>query len=248
MIKETKKRILTKSIVWRVFATGLTFIIALVVAKSVTTAGALALTIALIDQSIKFLGYTVYEHLWTQIKYGRELVKAEGATIWLTGFSGSGKTTIARALVKKLEDKLQRVDYLDGDIVRKSFCADLGFTKEDRDENVRRVTYVAQHVSKHALVVCAFIAPYLETRAKIRTNTNNYIEVHVDCPIEVCESRDVKGLYALARAGKLKNFTGIDDPYEAPETPDIYLNTSKQTLDECIDIIVNYLENKGLLQ
>ena len=247
MIKETKSRLWTKSIVWRVVATTLTFVVALIVAKSVTTAGALAATVAVIDQTIKFFAYLGYEHVWANIKYGRKIVKGKGATIWLTGLSGSGKTTIARALIERLESKLYQVDYLDGDIVRKSFCADLGFTKQDRDENIRRVSYVAQHVSKYALVVCAFIAPYRETRNKLRETTNNYIEVFVDCPLEVCEQRDVKGLYALARAGKIENFTGISDPYEAPEKPDIHLKTDQHTVNECVDQIIKYLQDKKLV-
>jgi len=247
MIKETKGRIWLKTIAWRLIATTLTFIIALVVAKSVTTAGALAATVALVDQTIKFFAYLGYESLWANIKYGREIVKGKGATIWLTGLSGSGKTTIAKALIEKLEKGLYQVDYLDGDIVRKSFCSDLGFSKEDRDENIKRVSYVAQHVSKYALVVCSFISPYRETRAKIRDITNNYIEVFVDCPLEVCEQRDPKGRYKKARSGELPNFTGISDPYEVPENPDIHLRTDQYTLDECVDQIIDYLQKQKLI-
>lgn len=248
MIKETKKRLLAKSIAWRMLALVLTFSITLIIANSVSAAGMLAVIVAFTDQFFKFFVYIAYEYLWSnKITYGREIVKAEGATIWLTGLSGSGKTTIAKALIKKLEGRLLNVDYLDGDIVRKSFCADLGFTKEDRDENIRRVSYVAQHVSKYALVVCSFISPYRETRARIKDITNNYVEVFVDCPLEVCEERDVKGLYALARAGKIENFTGISDPYEEPQNPDVRVHTDATTVDECVDQIVKYLEDKELI-
>lgn len=247
MIKETKKRLLAKSVVWRIVAFILTFTVTLLLANTVAAASTLAIIVAFTDQFIKFFAYYAYEHTWTNIKYGREIVKADGATIWLTGLSGSGKTTIAKALIKKLEERLLNVDYLDGDIVRKSFCADLGFTKEDRDENIRRVSYVAQHVSKYALVVCAFISPYRATRAKIRNTTNNYVEVFVDAPLEVCEERDVKGLYALARAGKIENFTGVSDPYEAPESPDVHVRTDLSTVDECVDQIIEHLKNKQLL-
>jgi adenylylsulfate kinase len=164
--------------------------------------------------------------------------------LWLTGLSGAGKTTIAERLVEKLEGMGHpqcNVEHLDGDIVRQTFCKDLGFTKADRDENIKRISYVAAYLSASRITVCTFISPYREARAKARHLCNNFIEVHVDCPLETCEDRDVKGLYARARAGEIKGFTGIDDPYEAPESPEISLQTDKMTLDECVDKILKYL-------
>lgn len=164
--------------------------------------------------------------------------------LWLTGLSGAGKTTIAQRLVEKLEalgEPQCNVEHLDGDIVRQTFCKDLGFSKEDRDENIKRISYVAAYLSASRVVICTFISPYRKARAKARNLCKNFIEVHVDCPLETCEERDVKGLYAKARAGEIKGFTGIDDPYEAPENPELHLRTDKRTLDECVDEIIKYL-------
>jgi len=166
--------------------------------------------------------------------------------LWLTGLSGSGKTTIALALKEELKNSGYNVEYLDGDIVRKSFTKDLGFSKEDRDENIRRVSYVASYLSskENTIVICAFISPYKDARNKARNLIDDFIEVYVDCPLDVCEKRDIKGLYKKARAGLIKDFTGIDDPYEAPENPEIVVNTSKSTLDECVEKMMLYLKMK----
>ena len=164
--------------------------------------------------------------------------------LWLTGLSGAGKTTIAERLVEKIEALGQpqcNIEHLDGDIVRQTFCKDLGFSKADRDENVKRISYVAAYLSASRIVVCTFISPYREARAKARTLCTNFIEVHVDCPLETCEDRDVKGLYAKARAGEIKGFTGIDDPYEEPEDPELRVHTDKNDLDACVDKILKYL-------
>ena len=166
--------------------------------------------------------------------------------LWLTGLSGAGKTTIAERLVEQLEGLGQpqcNVEHLDGDIVRQTFCKDLGFSKEDRDENVKRISYVAAYLSASRITVCTFISPYRKARARARALCTNFIEVHVDCPLEVCEKRDVKGLYARARAGEIKGFTGIDDPYEAPEDPEIHLRTDKMHLEACVEKILKYLND-----
>ena len=163
--------------------------------------------------------------------------------LWLTGFSGAGKTTIAKRLYERLEELGYggAVEHLDGDVVRASFCKDLGFTKADRDENIKRISYVAAYLSMSKITVCTFISPYKKAREQARNLCNNYVEVFVDCPIDVCEDRDVKGLYAKARAGEIKGFTGIDDPYEPPENPDIHLRTDQLSLDQCVDEIIKYL-------
>lgn len=169
------------------------------------------------------------------------------ACVWLTGLSGAGKTTIAKELVKKLEDLGYSVDYLDGDIVRQTFTKDLGFSKLDRDENIKRVSYVASYLSAKPdnVVICAFISPYKEAREKARNLIQDFMEVYVRCPLDVCERRDVKGLYKKARAGIIKGFTGIDDPYEEPENPDMDLDTSKLTLDQCVDAITYRIRHGG---
>lgn len=163
--------------------------------------------------------------------------------LWLTGFSGAGKTTIAKALCKRLEELGEGggFEHLDGDVVRASFCKDLGFSKADRNENIKRISYVAAYLSTSRIVICTFISPYKAAREKAKTLCNNYVEIFVDCPIEVCEERDVKGLYAKVRAGEIKGFTGIDDPYEVPEDPDVRLCTDQMSVDECVDLIIQYL-------
>lgn len=165
-----------------------------------------------------------------------------GVCVWLTGLSGSGKTTISIPLVEKLREMGLRVQRLDGDVVREKLTPDLGFTKEDRDKNIERVTFVAELLVRHGvLTVCAFISPYRAERQYVRKETVNFVEVFVKCPLEVCEDRDVKGMYAKARAGEIKNFTGISDPYEEPENAEIVVDTSQMTLEDEVDTIIDYL-------
>lgn len=166
------------------------------------------------------------------------------ACVWLTGLSGAGKTTIAIALKEELEGLGYNVEYLDGDIVRKTFTKDLGFSKPDRDENIKRVSYVASYLSskQDTVVICAFISPYKLARQNAKNLIENFMEVHVKCPLAICEERDVKGLYRKARAGLIKDFTGIDDPYEEPEHPELELDTSKLDLKQCVDAIAHRIK------
>ncbi len=171
-----------------------------------------------------------------------------GFVLWFTGLSGAGKTTLAKALMPKLQEIGMRVERLDGDTVRQSLTKDLGFSKEDRDMNIERVTFVAKLLSRNNVAVLAsFISPYAETRDYVKSETTNFIEVFVSAPLDVCEDRDVKGMYAKARAGEIKNFTGISDPYEEPVNPDIEVPTHEQTVDESADFLVAELEKRGLL-
>jgi adenylyl-sulfate kinase len=173
----------------------------------------------------------------------------KGFTVWLTGLSGSGKTAIAKPLESALRDRGLKVERLDGDIVRQSLTSDLGFTKEDRDQNIKRVTFVAKLLTRNGVaVICSFISPYRERRAKTRAEIEEagaFVEVFVECPLEVCAQRDVKGLYDLAFAGKIDNFTGVSDPYEAPENPEIVCHTAEETVEESVARIVRYLEENG---
>jgi len=160
---------------------------------------------------------------------------SSGCCLWMTGLSGSGKTSIAVKFVEEMCKRSVHVEYLDGDIIRQLVCSDLGFSKEDRD------------LSPRYLTICAFISPYKDAREKARNINNNFIEIFVDASLEVCEQRDVKGLYKKARAGQIKQFTGIDDPYEPPDKPDIHLRTDIETIDESAQKIIDYLENHGFL-
>lgn len=211
------------------------------------TATKAALSYVIIETLIKMYTYYYHERGWDKINWGKEIMKQEGCCIWMTGLSGAGKTTIALKLVEALKKKLKKVEYLDGDIVRQSFCSDLGFSKEDRDENIRRISYVSSYLSRESIVVAAFISPYQKARDKAREINNNFIEVFVDAPLSVCENRDVKGLYAKARAGEIKNFTGIDDPYEPPAEPDLHLHTDTENVDESVNKILKHLEDRGLV-
>jgi len=232
MIKSTFKRRFLKTAVWRVIGALLTF-----------TALALAGVAGFSDLFFKTLAYYLHEKAWEKSQYGLKLENREGCCIFLTGLPCSGKTTIALELVKRLESNLYRTEYLDGDIVRKSICSDLGFTKEDRDENIKRITLVSSFLTRRAITICAFVSPYCEARANAREKVNNYIEVHVDCPVDKCIERDVKGMYAKALAGEIKGFTGIDDPYEEPENPEVTCFTDLETVSESVDKIMSYLKN-----
>lgn len=163
----------------------------------------------------------------------------EGLVVWLTGLSGSGKTTICQAVAKELIRRKLPVEVLDGDDVRKNLTSDLGFTKTDRDDNVHRIGYVAHLLARNGIIVMvAVISPYYDTRQEVYKTLGKVIEVHVHAPLSVCEARDPKGLYAKVRAGELWNFTGIDDPYEPPLTPEIECNTAAETIDESRDKVI----------
>ena len=165
-----------------------------------------------------------------------------GTTVWLTGLSGSGKSTLAHTAYKELQRRGFRSEVLDADVLRKSLTRDLGFSKEAREENIRRIGIVAELLSRHGVIVfVAAITPYRAMREEMRELIPKYIEVYVDAPLDVCESRDPKGLYRKARSGAVSQFTGIDDPYEPPLDPDIHCHTSLESIDESAAKIVNYV-------
>jgi sulfate adenylyltransferase len=173
----------------------------------------------------------------------------QGMTIWFTGLSGSGKSTVSHALIERLAEYGRNVSVLDGDEIRTHLSKGLGFSKEDRDTNINRVGYVAGLVAEHGgTTICAVISPYRETRDNARKSSKgNFVEVYCDTPIEVCEKRDVKGLYAKARAGEIKGFTGVDDPYEVPLNPEVTIDTSKLGVQECADKIIAKLTELGYI-
>jgi adenylyl-sulfate kinase len=173
----------------------------------------------------------------------------QGFTIWLTGLSGAGKTTISELVAKTLRERGLPVEVLDGDVVRTNVCKGLGFSKEDRDENVRRVGYICHWLNdaKGAAVVAAFISPYRAARDELRERIGRFVEVYVECPIETLVERDVKGLYKKALAGEIENFTGINDPYEPPLDPDIVVRTDRETPEESAAKVVASLEQIGYL-
>jgi adenylyl-sulfate kinase len=168
--------------------------------------------------------------------------------VWFTGLSGSGKTAIAKALEPILRARGLRVERLDGDIVRQSLTRDLGFSKEDRDKNIERVTFVAKLLTRNGVVVmCSFISPYRAVRAQSRTDIGKCVEVYCYCPLETLIARDVKGMYQKAIAGEIPNFTGISDPYEEPEHPEVRIDSGQETLEESVAKVLAYLEEHGYL-
>lgn len=171
-----------------------------------------------------------------------------GFVVWMTGLSGTGKSTLASLLTTELSGRGVHVECLDGDEVRKILSHGLGFEREDRDRNVRRIGYVARMVARSgSCAITAAISPYRALRDEIRSKTENFIEVYCECPIEVLTHRDPKGLYKRALAGEIKNFTGVNDPYEAPEKPEVHLRTDRGTPQQCLEQIVSALEQRGLL-
>jgi adenylylsulfate kinase len=162
-----------------------------------------------------------------------------GLTVWFTGLPSAGKTTIARAVEKRLLDEGRRVEILDGDVVRTYLTKDLGYSRADRDENIRRIGFVAHLLSRNGVVVlCSVVSPYREVRDEMRVlHDGRFFEVYVSTPVDVCSDRDVKGLYAKQKAGGLSGLTGIDDPYEPPTNPELVVPTHTQTLEESVEAV-----------
>ncbi len=178
----------------------------------------------------------------------RKVNSDNGAVLWFTGLSGSGKKTIADKVFKRLKEVNISCEKIDGDIMRKSLCRDLGFSKEDRDKNIERAVFVASLLSKHGVIVLAtFISPYEKHRLLAKKKIKNFVEIFVNASLEICEKRDVKGLYKKARKNKIKNFTGISDVYENPKNPDIKLKTEQLSVKECTDKVIDYLKKRNLI-
>jgi adenylylsulfate kinase len=169
-------------------------------------------------------------------------IPGPGPIVWFTGLSGAGKSTLAEAVSERLAAAGHAVELLDGDAVRSHLSRGLGFTPEDRVENIRRIAFVANLLARHGVVVLVpVIAPYRSIRDEVRRMSPTYFEVFVNAPLTVCEQRDPKGLYRRARAGELAHFTGVDDPYEAPESPDLECRTDLESVDECVATIIRKL-------
>jgi len=173
-----------------------------------------------------------------------------GCCIWLTGLSGAGKSTIADVLASQLQQRGRTVTLLDGDVVRTHLSKALGFSKDDRDTNIRRIGFVAAEVVRHGgVVICAVVSPYESTRNEARqmVGPGSFVLAYIATPLEECERRDVKGLYARARRGEIKGMTGIDDPYEPPASPDLVFTTLDSTAEECACAIVDLLDARGIV-
>jgi adenylylsulfate kinase len=192
------------------------------------------------------------DHIYAHDHPESDRSRGGGFTLWFTGLSGSGKSTIAHIVGPELEERGAFVEYLDGDTVRTRLSKGLGFSKEDRDTNIERIGWVASRLTRHgAAVICAAISPYEETRAKARAMVEQhgqFVEVFVKASVDECARRDVNGLYAKAFAGEIKGFTGVDDPYEEPARPEVVVDTETQSPEESARVVVERLEELGLVE
>ena len=184
-------------------------------------------------------------------QHREELNEHKGKILWFTGLSGAGKSTLAHALEEQLHDYGTRTYVLDGDNVRKGLCKDLGFSEQDRIENIRRIGEMSRIMMDAGLIVMtAFISPFRKDRRIVRelVEDGDFIEIYFDTPLSVCESRDIKGLYKKARAGEIPEFTGISSPYEIPEQPELIVESGDSTVEECVDEIINYLKGNEIIK
>jgi len=171
--------------------------------------------------------------------------KLKPTVLWFTGLSGSGKSTISEKVFEKLNEMNYEVEHLDGDAIREIFPK-TGFSREDRNNHIKRVGYLASRLQAHGVfVIGSFVSPYKEARDFVRNLCEDFVEIYISTPLEVCEERDVKGLYAKARNGEINQFTGIDDPYEAPENPELEIDTTDISVDEAVDQVLDYLEERS---
>ncbi|WP_321475026.1 adenylyl-sulfate kinase [uncultured Paludibaculum sp.] len=171
-----------------------------------------------------------------------------GCTLWFTGMSGSGKSTLSKMLSARLRAMGARVEVLDGDVIRTHLCRGLTFSKEDREENIRRIGFICELLSRNGVIaIAAAISPYRAGRDELRARIENFVEIHMHCPVEVLVERDVKGLYKKALAGEIPHFTGISDPYEPPLAPDVTIDSSAQTPEEGVSAVLRRLEELGII-
>lgn len=226
MFRETHARSVIKAVSWRIMGTLTTSALVFVV----THKFALSLAVGAVEFISKIGLFWLHERMWDRLRYGKEEIRP--VVLWFTGLSGSGKSSISRWVAEQLRARGYRVEQLDGDTIRHIF-PNTGFTRPERDAHIKRVGYLASKLEQNGVfVVASFVSPYEESRQFVRGLCGSFVEVHVDTPLAVCEQRDVKGLYAKARRGEIKNFTGIDDPYEPPANPELVLHTTEETVEQ----------------
>ena len=245
MIVDTWWRDLIKTGTWRILA----FLMLAATSYWVTGSFAIAGSIALADWVFKSVAYFIHERAWSKIKLGRVMTEKKGCVVWFTGHSGAGKTTIADAVAERLRKELVAVNRLDGDVARRTFSRDLGFSLEDRTENCKRAAIVASYLQESSIVLASFISPSERIREYVKEFCGkDTIIIHVDCPIKNCAKRDPKGMYEALEDGKFKGvpFTGVhpDAPYEAPVAPTLRLRTDWVNLETCVNVVINKLKEK----
>jgi adenylylsulfate kinase len=238
MFRETHTRSMMKALSWRV--TGTVATTALVFAF--TGRFALSMVVGGVEFVSKIGMFWLHERAWDRLRFGRTQIQP--VVVWFTGLSGSGKSTVSAWVAGELRRRGLRVEELDGDSIRHIF-PNTGFTKDERDAHIKRVGYLASKLEANGItVVASFVSPYRESRDFVRSLCRNFIEVHVSTPIEECERRDVKGLYARARRGEIRNFTGIDDPYEPPAAPDLVVDTSRLSVPDAGARVLSVLASR----
>jgi adenylylsulfate kinase len=236
MFRETHTRSVAKAVSWRILGTIATTLLVFVFTRRVV----LSLAVGTLEFVSKIGLFWFHERMWDRIRYGKKEIAP--AVLWFTGLSGSGKSTIATRVHEVLQRRNFRVERLDGDTVRQIF-PNTGFTRPERDQHIRRVGFLASRLERQGVfVVASFVSPYQDSREFVRGLCRNFIEVWISTPLEECERRDVKGLYAAARRGEIQHFTGISDPYEPPSRPELILDTSRMSVDEAVAKVVGELE------
>ena len=226
MFRETHARSVAKAVSWRLMGTVATALIVFIVTRRLV----LSLAVGLFEFVSKIGFFWLHERMWERIRFGREEIQP--VVVWLTGLPGAGKSSLSQFVADSLRAKGFKVELLDGEMVRHLF-PQTGFSRAERDEHIRRLGFLASKLEQQGVsVVAATVSPYAESREFVRGLCRNFIEVHVATPLEECERRDAKGLYARARRGEIRNFTGLDDPYEAPSNPTIRLDTTGNTVEQ----------------
>jgi adenylylsulfate kinase len=236
--RDSHSRSVAKAVSWRVLGTLATSALVFIF----THQWKLSLFVGALEFVSKIGLFWLHERAWDRLHYGRQEVTP--SVVWFTGLSGSGKSTISERVTAELKRRRLKVEYLDGDSVRAIFPA-TGFTRPERDAHIRRVGFLASRLEQHGVfVVASFVSPYRESRDFVRGQCRNFVEVHVSTPLEECERRDVKGLYAKARRGEIANFTGISDPYEAPEHAELVIDTMRMSADAAVQAVVKLVEQR----
>ncbi|MEP6905342.1 MAG: adenylyl-sulfate kinase [Gemmatimonadales bacterium] len=234
---DSHARSIAKAVTWRVLGTLTTSALVFVFTRRL----GLSVTVGVLEFASKIGLFWFHERVWDRLRIGRKTTRP--AVVWFTGLSGSGKSTIAAEVVEALVRRGAEVEHLDGDTIREIF-PQTGFTREERDAHVRRVGYLASRLERHGVtVVASLISPYEESRAFVRGLCDNFIEVYVATPVEECERRDPKGLYAKVRRGEITGFTGIDDPYEAPGNAEVVIDTQALSTQDGAALVLQSLQN-----
>lgn len=241
MYKEKHIRSIVKTISWRITATITTIVLVWLFTGQVAT----ALAIGGIEVFLKMLFYYMHERFWNKTKFGR--VEVEPFVLWFTGLPQSGKTTLADSISEQLIKSGWKVERIDGTEVRQ-LLPKTGFSRPERNQHIERIGHLSSILIKNNIsVVASFVSPYKESRQFVRKISHNFIEVYLNTSVEVCENRDSKGLYARARKGEIKQFTGIDHPYEKPENPELVLDTANTSIEDNVDKIMQFLKSRNLL-